>query len=103
MNERITVGTLQKPFGLKGEIRAKSMTSFPELRFQKGRHFFLKNPKTKEEREVVYQYEDGLKAFIEEVNQDPVDASIKIVGDKIEVKPEEQENTETTEEASVEE
>lgn len=53
MNERITVGTLQKPFGLKGEIRAKSMTSFPELRFQKGRHFFLKNPKTKEEREVV--------------------------------------------------
>lgn len=26
--------------------------------------------KRKEEREVVYQYEDGLKAFIEEVNQD---------------------------------
>lgn len=26
--------------------------------------------KQKEEREVVYQYEDGLKAFIEEVNQD---------------------------------
>ncbi|RGJ45127.1 DNA topoisomerase IV subunit B [Eubacterium sp. TM06-47] len=26
--------------------------------------------KRKEEREVIYQYEDGLKAFIEEVNQD---------------------------------
>lgn len=28
--------------------------------------------KRKEEREVVYQYEDGLKAFIEEVNQDHI-------------------------------
>lgn len=28
--------------------------------------------KRKEEREVIYQYEDGLKAFIEEVNQDHI-------------------------------
>lgn len=35
----------------------------------KGLKMILRD-KRKEEREVVYQYEDGLKAFIEEVNQD---------------------------------
>lgn len=35
----------------------------------KGLKMIVRN-KRKEEREVVYQYEDGLKAFIEEVNQD---------------------------------
>lgn len=53
MEEKITIGTLQKLFGLKGEIRGKSMTSFPELRFQKGRRYFLLNPKTKEEKEYT--------------------------------------------------
>lgn len=39
--------------------------------------------KRKEEREVVYQYEDGLKAFIEEVNQDhtPMHAPISFRGE----------------------
>lgn len=39
--------------------------------------------KRKEEREVVYQYEDGLKAFIEEVNQDhtPMHDPISFRGD----------------------
>lgn len=39
--------------------------------------------KRKEEREVVYQYEDGLKAFIEEVNQDhtPMHDSISFRGE----------------------
>ena len=37
----------------------------------------------KEEREVIYQYEDGLKAFIEEVNQDhtPMHDSISFRGE----------------------
>lgn len=39
--------------------------------------------KSKEEREVIYQYEDGLKAFIEEVNQDhtPMHDSISFRGE----------------------
>ena len=39
--------------------------------------------KRKEEREVVYQYEDGLKAFIDEVNQDhtPMHDSISFRGE----------------------
>lgn len=39
--------------------------------------------KRKEEREVIYQYEDGLKAFIEEVNQDhtPMYDSISFRGE----------------------
>lgn len=39
--------------------------------------------KRKEEREVIYQYEDGLKAFIEEVNQDhtPMHDSISFRGE----------------------
>ena len=39
--------------------------------------------KRKEEREVVYQYEDGLKAFIEEVNQDhtPMHDPISFIGE----------------------
>lgn len=39
--------------------------------------------KRKEEREVIYQYEDGLKAFIEEVNQDhtPMHDSINFRGE----------------------
>ena len=52
--------------------------------------------KGKKENEIglAFSYdEEKLKDFekkvVEEVNQDPVDASIKIVGDKIEVKPEE--------------
>lgn len=39
--------------------------------------------KRKDEREVIYQYEDGLKAFIEEVNQDhtPMHDSISFRGE----------------------
>ena len=39
--------------------------------------------KRKEEKEVVYQYEDGLKAFIEEVNQDhtPMHDSVSFRGE----------------------
>ena len=39
--------------------------------------------KRKEEKEVIYQYEDGLKAFIEEVNQDhtPMHDSISFRGE----------------------
>ena len=46
--------------------------------------------KRKEEREVVYQYEDGLKAFIEEVNQDhtPMHDPISFRGESNQIKVE---------------
>lgn len=47
--EYITIAQLSKPFGLKGEIRAFSMTSFPEERFQKGRKVYAR----KEGRETI--------------------------------------------------
>lgn len=52
MEETISLGVIQKPFGLKGEVLCKSLTSFPEERFQKDRHFFLKSPKDGSLQEV---------------------------------------------------
>ncbi len=51
--EKITVAHFTKTFGLKGEIRAYSMTDFPAERFQIGRHFFAVNSQTKEEKELT--------------------------------------------------
>lgn len=87
MNERITVGTLQKPFGLKGEIRAKSMTSFPELRFKKGRHLFLKNPKTKEEKEVILKSfrPSGDYFFVGFEGINTIDEALPFYGNEIEM------------------
>ena len=39
--ERISIASLGKPFGVKGEVNAYLMTDFPELRFKKGEHYFL--------------------------------------------------------------
>ena len=39
--ELITVATIGKPFGLKGQVHAFSLTSFPDLRFKKGRKYFI--------------------------------------------------------------
>lgn len=53
MEETIVIGTLQKPFGIKGEIRGKSLTSFMSERFKKGNHYILKNPKDGDSVEVT--------------------------------------------------
>ena len=47
--EYITIAQLSKPFGLKGEIRAFSMTSFPEERFRKGQKVYAR----KEGKETI--------------------------------------------------
>ena len=39
--ERISIASLGKPFGVKGEVNAYLMTDFPELRFKKGESYFL--------------------------------------------------------------
>lgn len=53
MEEKITIGLLQKPFGLKGEMRGKSLTSFPSLRYKKGAKYSLYNPKTLDQVSVT--------------------------------------------------
>ena len=39
--ETIRVAEIRKTFGLKGEVLCYSLTSFPALRFKKGRTFYL--------------------------------------------------------------
>ena len=39
--ELISIASIAKPFGLKGQVHAFSLTSFPELRFKKGHKYFL--------------------------------------------------------------
>ena len=51
--EKLEIAKIGKPFGLKGEVHAFSLTSFPKLRFKKGGKYFLENPKTGEERPVT--------------------------------------------------
>ncbi len=79
MDEFIKVAELGKPFALKGEIKAISFTSFPEMRFQKGRKFWAKK---KEEEEGVSltllhyrSLPNGLLLQFEEI-QTPEDANM---------------------------
>lgn len=51
--EYITLGYILKPFGLKGEVRCKSLTSFARMRFKKGTNLSLHNEKTDERKEVT--------------------------------------------------
>lgn len=44
----VTIAKLGKPFGLKGQVHAFSLTSFPQLRFKKGRTYVLQDLKGKE-------------------------------------------------------
>ena len=37
----VTIARLGKPFGLKGQVHALSLTSFPELRFEKNKSYVL--------------------------------------------------------------
>ena len=48
MDEWIKVAELGKPFALKGEVKARSLTSFPELRFTKGRKLLARREEDKE-------------------------------------------------------
>ncbi len=51
--EKLEIAKIGKPFGLKGEVHAFSLTSFPKLRFKKGYTYLLENPKTGEERPLT--------------------------------------------------
>ncbi|MCR5491488.1 MAG: ribosome maturation factor RimM [Bacilli bacterium] len=51
--ELLAIAYLQKTFGLQGAFKAVSMTDFPDLRFKKGRKYFLLNDKTGEKEEVT--------------------------------------------------
>ena len=51
--EQLAIAYLQKTFGLQGDFKAVSMTDFPEMRFKKGRKYFLCNEATGEKDEVT--------------------------------------------------
>lgn len=51
--ERISIASLGKPFGVKGEVNAFSMTDFPKLRFKIGESYFLANDEGEVIREVT--------------------------------------------------
>lgn len=58
--EYITLGYILKPFGLKGEVRCKSLTSFGSIRFKKGTIVSLHNEKTDERIDVtIAKYRDS--------------------------------------------
>lgn len=58
--EYITLGYILKPFGLKGEVRCKSLTSFGSIRFKKGTTVSLHNEKTDERIDVtISKYRDS--------------------------------------------
>ena len=51
--ETISIASLGKPFGIKGEVVAYLMTDFPELRFKKGRTYYFVNAKDEIVKEVT--------------------------------------------------
>jgi len=52
MDGYVAIGTVVKPFGLKGELLVKSLTSFPEERIGIGREYFLIGPEKQEIRKA---------------------------------------------------
>lgn len=52
----VTVARLGKPFGLKGQVHAFSLTSFPELRFKKNRVYVLQDQKGNETKVTLTSY-----------------------------------------------
>lgn len=54
--EYVSIAALKKPFGLRGQIHATSLTSFPELRFKKNRVYTLANPKGEQVRTVTLNH-----------------------------------------------
>ena len=51
--EQLLLARITKPLGLKGEVRAFCLTSFPKQRFKKGNVFTLTNPKTKQSQSLT--------------------------------------------------
>ena len=51
--ETIRVAEIRKTFGLKGEVLCYSLTSFPALRFKKGRTFYLTKEGSEEKHAVT--------------------------------------------------
>ena len=54
--EYISIASLRKPFGLKGQIHAVSLTSFPDLRFKKNHKYVLTNKEGAQVKEVTLNY-----------------------------------------------
>ena len=54
--EYISIATIGKPFGLKGQAHAFSLTSFPDLRFKKGGRYFLTGKRGEEPLPVTLNY-----------------------------------------------
>ena len=52
----VSIASLRKPFGLKGQIHAVSLTSFASLRFKKGRTYTLSDKEGKPVREVTLNH-----------------------------------------------
>ncbi len=60
----LRLGTLKKPFGLQGQVRCASLTSFASLRFVPGAKMTLYSEKTKERKEVtVSSFRDNGNEF----------------------------------------
>ncbi len=51
--EKLEIAKIGKPFGLKGEVHAFSLTSFPKLRFKKGYKYLLENQKSGDEKTMT--------------------------------------------------
>lgn len=51
--KEVTIATLMKPFGVKGEMRAYCLTSYPKQRFVKGDSYHLVHPETHDEKTLV--------------------------------------------------
>lgn len=51
--EYVSIASLHKPYGLKGQVHAVSLTSFPQLRFKKNRKYVLFNAKREQVKEVT--------------------------------------------------
>lgn len=43
--EYVSIASIGKPYGLKGQVHAFSLTSFPKLRFKKNQKYVLTSPK----------------------------------------------------------
>ena len=43
--EYVSIASIGKPYGLKGQVHAFSLTSFPKLRFKKKQRYVLTSPK----------------------------------------------------------
>ena len=52
----VTIAKLGKPFGLKGQVHAFSLTSFPELRFKKNQAYILQDLKGNETKVTLNSF-----------------------------------------------